>query len=429
MERIASRLLAATVLGAAALLAPRVAAQTTDGFHTIQVIPLVVENASFASRFTFRNPGNAALSISATFFPATGVTPSTSLSCGAFAVPAHSDRTFVSLHALCPGLAGGTQFGLLHLLGSGGASAVFSAYSRVVNPKENGFTVEGFAANEFTSATATVAGLRRRAEAAPLPALQSNCFIGNLADINPLGSPVSTPFLVDAYDATGAHLGQTLQVDLVPGKIVRLLDVFQAVGAPAGDYEDARVAFSEAGPSEPAMVAFCTVQDNTSFGADFRIAKQEVPDGFDGNGAQDGQAQRISETSADVLGRAFELTPNSASSSNTHLMYFRHPDYVSCKLLDAFGADATQAYGLEMRLLAQDASTVIAGGAGQVGFGKTFLGNKADRNAGANTRYLIQVESNGLNTGGSRPYWLHCESGSGHGYGDLIVYRENANRF
>jgi hypothetical protein len=428
MARIRSHLLSAFVIGLLALLAPRAVAQTTDGFHTIQVIPLVVENASFASRFTFRNPGASALSISPTFFPATGVTPDTPLSCGAFSVPAHSDRTFATLHTLCPTLAGGTQFGLLHLLGNGGPSAVFSAYSRVVNPKENGFTVEGFAANEFTSATASVAGVRRRAEAGALPAIQTNCFIGNLADLTPLVPAVSTPFLVDVYDSAGAHLGQTLQVDLVPGKIVRLLDVFAAVGAPAGDRDDARVQFSEVGPYEPAMVSFCTVQDNTSFSADFRIAKQEVPDGFDGNGPQDGQAQRISEDSADLLGRSFDLTPNSASSSNTHLMYFRHPDYVSCKLLDSFGADATPSYGLEMRLLGDD-GIVIAGGAGQVGFGKTFLGDKGDRNAGANTRYLIQVESNGVNTAGTRPYGLHCESGSGHGYGDMVVYRENANRF
>ena len=76
-------------------------------------------------------------------------------------------------------------------------------------------------------------------------------------------------------------------------------------------------------------------------------------------------------------------------------------------------------YGLEMRLL--DAIP-IAGGDGVTGFSELYLGDKFDR-APYNHRYLLQVESNGQNEGNARPYWLECESGSGHTRGDT-VYRD-----
>jgi hypothetical protein len=413
------------------LLAAGASAQTTDGFHASQVFPLVVDNASFAQRFTFRNPNPTPVTISATYYPANGVVPATTLFCPSFVVNAGADRTFTSLRALCPGLDTSTQFGMLYTVSVGTSpAAVYSAYSRVVNPLGNGFTVEGFAANEFTSATASVAGLRRLAAVPGVnPELQSNCFVGNLAELAPNGIAPTTTFTVTLYNSAGAKIGSTVAYDLAPGKIARLREVFEVVGAPPGDYDDARAEFFENGPEEPGMVAYCTVQDNTSFGADFRIAKQEVPDGSVGFGAQDGHAQRVTIVNEDVLGRPFELSIGSASSSNTHVMAFKHPDWVACRLLDAFGAEAAPTYGLEMRLVSANGLDVIAGGSGAVSFSRTYLGDKTDRNQGANTRYLIQVEANGSNTGSSRAYSLRCESGSGHSDGEVVAYKEAINRF
>ena len=413
------------------LLAATAAAQTTDGFHASQVFPVVVDNLSFVSRFAFRNPNPTPVTISATYYPAQTVVPATVMACPSFVVNPGADRIFTSLRELCPGLDPSTQFGMLYTISVGGSpAAVYSAYSRVSNPLGNGFTVEGFAPNEFTSATSSVAGLRRLANAPGInPETQSNCFVGNLPELAPNGVAPVTPFTVTLYDSAGAQLGSTVVFNLAPGKIARLSDVFAAVGAPPGNYDGARAEFFESGPEEPGMVAFCTVQDNTSFGADFRIAKQEVPDGSIGFGAQDGHAQRVTNASEDVLGRPFELAVGSANSSNTHVMAFKHPDWIQCRLLDLFGAEAPPSYGLEMRLVSENGLVVIAGGTGVVAFGRTYLGDKTDRNQGANTRYLLQVEANGSNTGSSRAYSLRCESGSGHSEGEVVAYKEAINRF
>jgi hypothetical protein len=413
------------------LLAGAASAQTTDGFHASQVFPVVVDNPSFVSRFAFRNPNPTPVTISATYYPAQTVVPATVMACPSFVVNAGTDRIFTSLRELCPGLDPSRQFGMLYTISVGGSpAAVYSAYSRVTNPLGNGFTVEGFAANEFTSATASVAGLRRLADAPGInPETQSNCFVGNLPELAPSGVAPATPFTVTLYDSAGAQIGSTVAFNLAPGKIERLSDVFAVVGAAPGNYDGARAEFFENGPEEPGMVAFCTVQDNTSYGADFRIAKQELPDGANGFGAQDGQAQRVTIASEDVLGRPFELTAGSANSANTHVMAFKHPDWVQCRLLDYLGAEAAPSYGLEMRLVSENGLVVIAGGTGAVSFGRTYLGDKTDRNQGANTRYRLEVEANGSNSGSSRAYGLRCESGSGHSEGEVVAYKQAINRF
>ena len=49
------------------------------------------------------------------------------------------------------------------------------------------------------------------------------------------------------------------------------------------------------------------------------------------------------------------------------------------------------------------------------------LGDKIQRGGGANTRYMLEVESNGLNEAAARPYMLHCASGSGTTLGDMVL--------
>ena len=221
---------------------------------------------------------------------------------------------------------------------------------------------------------------------------------------------------------------------MVPGKLTRILDVF-AVAA-AGDYNDAQIKFDELSPDEPALLTFCTVQDNTSFGADFRIGKQET--GWNGVaagafvngevGAQDDHVSRETLVATDMIGRNFELAA-SASSRNTHVIYFRHPDNVQCELINpATGVRALPAYGLEMRMLDQNGQ-VLVGGQDVTGWADYYLGDKTDRNGGANTRYTIEVEDAETNSGAVRPYKLHCQSGSGHTLGDIIRYQESIDLF
>ena len=72
---------------------------------------------------------------------------------------------------------------------------------------------------------------------------------------------------------------------------------------------------------------------------------------------------------------------------------------------------------------------MIGGGNESEGFGETYLGDKRTRNNGANTRYTIEVEWDGTNTGVIKPYRLHCQSGSGSTATDIVRFNEAQDRF
>ena len=111
---LASGLGLAALTGAAPALA-----QTTDGFHAIQIFPVVVDSASFTQRFTFKNPDAAkAALITASFFPADG----TPVSCPDFTIPAGGLKVFASLREACPATLAGSQFGYLYTYTASGAA-------------------------------------------------------------------------------------------------------------------------------------------------------------------------------------------------------------------------------------------------------------------------------------------------------------------
>ena len=413
-------------------------AQSTDGYHAIQVFPVAVDSAAFAQRFTFRNPdATNAITLAVKYFPGTGTSQAAAITCPVVALPANGQAVFSSLRALCPALAAGSQFGFVYTNDSDATrKRPYAAYSRVSSAQGIGFSVEGFPAHTFTSADSVVTGARRIAAAGGAPAFQTNCFVGKMNNVSPILA-ISSDVLVTVRDSAGAILGATTTFSVAPGKLTRVLDVFAAVGAPAGDYNDARVSFEESGTGEPGILSFCTVQDNTSFGADFRIAKQER--GFSQlsltqtPAAQDEHVLRDSTIATDApmsgfsSGRAFTI-PATATGANTHVMYFRHPDYVQCEIIDpATSVRALLAYGLEMRMFGSD-GVLVAGGNNVTGFNSIYLGDKVQRNNGANTRYTIEVESTGANNN-AKPYKLHCISGSGHTDGDILRYQEAIDRF
>ncbi|MBC7656283.1 MAG: hypothetical protein H7147_03800 [Frankiaceae bacterium] len=404
-------------------------AQSTDGYHSIQVFPVVVDSTSYAQRFTIRNPDTVrALNVAVTYFPGAGTSQPSPLTCSPIAVSAGLSLTIASLRALCPQLAEGNQYGYIYLSENSAQNLPFAAFSRAFNPQGIGFNVEAFPAHTFTSADSVVTGIRRLAATSSAPAFQTNCFIGNLNDISPPTIPVETIIEYIISDESGTEIGRN-NVKLVPGKLTRLVDVFAAANMPAGNYNDATIRFEELGSGEPGLMTFCTVQDNTSFGGDFRIGKQEqgFSTAYSSVGAQDDHVSRDSTVDSDMLvpgdveARQFNIP--AGAFRNTHAIYFRHPDFVQCEIIEPVsGIRATADYGLELRLVDQDGMTVIAGGNNSAGFGEVYLGDKTDRNDGANTRYSIQVESNGQNEFGDRPYRLHCQSGSGHSLGDIVRY-------
>ena len=408
-------------------------AQTTDGYHSIQIFPVVVDTASFTQRFNFRNPNDVQVSITPKYYPAQG-TSSGILTCPDIVIQGGKTATFTSLRQICPSLAAGSQFGFLYTSELSPSSLPYAGFSRVANPQGNGFSVEAFPAHTFTSADSVINGLRRRAASGPNPAFQTNCFIGNLNEVTASG-PSTTPVEYTLYNSASTVIGSGT-VNLAPGAYVRLLDVFAAGGAALGDYDDAQMKVVELNNNvdlgAPGIISFCTVQDNTSFGADFRIAKQEVGNGGmaypgDSLGAQDNHVARETLVDADAVGRAFEI--GTGASANTHVIYFRHPDYVQCEVINpSTGLRAVAGYGLEIRLLDPD-GVVVAGGDNITGWSDVFLGDKTERNGGANTRYTVEVEDSQVNTGAVRAYKLHCRSGSGHTLGDLIRYKESIGRF
>jgi len=217
-------------------------------------------------------------------------------------------------------------------------------------------------------------------------------------------------------------------VPVAPGKLVRLLDVFASVGLASGDYDDVTATFEIVGDETPGLLSFCTVQDNSSFGADFRIGKQELGFGFL-PGWQDYAVIRDVRVSGDLrfsgeaLPRKFSIP--AGATGNVHLLYLRHPDVIGCTLYRAVENTVAQPdYGLEMRLIAHlnDSADwgVLAGGDNITGFADLYLGDKTDRGNGANAHYLLEVESNGQNEGVDRPYKIQCRSGSGHTLGEMV---------
>ena len=404
-----------------------VRAQTTDGHHSHQVIPVAVDSSSFTQRFDLSTPNFFPVTVRVRFYPGSG-TPQASagpLDCNDISIPAEGTAAVTSLRSMCPALGAGSAFGFLTLEAAPSSDGmysdipVFAAYSRVSNPQGNGFSVEAFAANVFTSATTRVAGLRRRAATVDSPAFQTNCFFGQM---DKSGGPSVTKRVHYQLTGTGGGAGY---VDVGPGQLVRVLDIFSAAGAPPGDHESASLLVN---PSDTGgwqgIVAFCTVQDNTSFGADFRIAKTGY--GLQGMASEDGTAAREAARTGDSLGRAFQIGPG--NSANTHVVYFRQPDTVQCRLLNPLNGSALSgASGLEMRVY--DAAGLREyGGDLQTGTGVVALGDKM--HGGADNRFLIEVESNESNAASSRSYALYCASGSGNTFGyDLVRYQEAVDRF
>lgn len=434
-----ARITACALLGAAALLPALAAAQSTDGYHSIQVFPLVVDSGSFTQRFNLHNNNDYNIDLRVNYYPGMGVS-GVAITCPHIFINLGSEKVFTSLRAMCPALPVGTsQFGLLVLTdqttGSPGVNT-FAGFSRVSNPQGNGFTVESFAANQFNSAALHITGLRRLTATPSSPTFQTNCFLGNMPLFDPGNTPVSTNVHYTLHDKSGVQIGAGDE-PLLPGQFKRLLDIFFAAGAPAVDYDDAMLRVNYQTVSQAGLIAFCTVQDNTSYGADFRIAKQAGAHTLFGPGltpsAKDILAVRDVRVDHDALGRIFEIPPG--VYSNTHVIYFRQPDYVTCEIINpATGLRATPSYGLEIRSAGPNEET-YGGGNNAVSLppssATSYVGDKENGNMGegANGRAIIEVEDSETNSAANRPYLLHCRTGSGTTGYDILRYKEAIGRF
>jgi hypothetical protein len=305
----------------------------------------------------------------------------------------------------------------------------------VSNSNGAGFSVEGFPAAGFTGGRSAVTGLRRLAATPSAPAFQTNCYVGKMNEVEI--DTGSTPVAYTLVSTSNTVLGSGV-VNLLPGRMVRLFEVFNAVNAPPGDHNDVRLIVEENdAEDEPGIISFCTVQDNTSLNADFRIGKQSfgtiLPSILSNSrGPQDLFVGRDLLLDTDVLGRHFSIP--AGAFHNTHVLYLHQPDVGQCQIIDPFTNQlALPSYGLEIRAVVD--SETAAGGNNSVvvpdpaqGDGNGYLGDKND-GYGSNFRVAIEVGSNGQNTGMERPYKLRCMSGSGFNLLDLVEYQVPGTTF
>lgn len=255
----------AAALVCSALGATPALAQTAFGSSTAIVFPVVASTASFTSTLTLFNPNGASITVHLDYFEANNLGAPGAKPCNDVVVPANGSVAF-TLPAQCT-LDAGSHFGPLVATDAAGTNEFFG-YSRTENTASAGFSIEGFPSENFASDTTNVTGLR--GSTSPAPAFTSNCFVTALTD------PIT--YAVRLFDGpSGAQIGSTLTGSLNAFEQYRYTDVFALTGAPAAtNFANVRAEF-ERTSSDGQMAAFCTVQDNASLGADFRIAKALTP--------------------------------------------------------------------------------------------------------------------------------------------------------
>ena len=161
-------------------------------------------------------------------------------------------------------LPSGNQFGYVTLTVSDDVPSPFIAFSRTQTPGGNGFGIPAYPASaiEAPGLGQYVVGLKRQAAA---PTYQSNCFVASM--------DAATPYQIRLFDdSTGSQIGNTIAGSLAANEMVRYLDIFEAAGIAVGDLSNVSAEFTN-GTSNAALMGFCTVQESTFFGADFRMAQ------------------------------------------------------------------------------------------------------------------------------------------------------------
>ena len=385
MHRFLSRasLLAIACLG----LSANAFAQSPNGFGAIIHVPVVVNTASFQSSIFVFNPNASAANVQFNYTGAAITGTAGPVDCGLHAIPANSTTQF-DLASLCP-LNAGSNFGSLRVFETDSSNRPISVYTRVESPVAfNGFSVEGFPIGGFADdvGPSVAVGLRRNGGS---PGYQTNCFVGSI------GEPVKVD--VSLYDSANTQIGTTQTLDIPAGGLTRMLDVFAAVGGTDGDYTNARAEFRQNSTQvgNPSFSAFCTVQNNSTFDADFRIAKTVTPD--------DQGQQYFSTTNKDGLGNNLVLP---ADSKQLFGMFVAHPDFLSCRVV---GDNAGNA---EIQI--KNPQGVVAAGGDNIGdIPEFFTGEKSTVNGGTNGMWTVEVGSRdgtGLPTG---TYVLQCRAGNG----------------
>ena len=382
------RLSRASLLAAVCLaFSGAAAAQSPNGFSSIIHVPVVVNSAAFSSTIFVHNPGGSAIDVQFDYTGAEITASAGPLDCGSHSIPAGSTVEF-DFAALCP-LTGVSNFGSMRIHETSPINRPIAVYTRVQSPVAgNGFSIEGFPVGGFADdqGASVAVGLKR---SAVLPGYQSNCFVGSI------GEAVAVD--VALYDSANTQIGTTQTIAVPAGGLTRMLDVFAVSGAPDGDYANVRAEFHQNAEQvgNPSFSAFCTVQNNTTFDADFRIAKTVLPDDL-------GQ-QYTSTVNKDAFGANQDIP---AGQKVVYAMFVKHPDFLSCRVIGDGQPNA------ELRVLRPN-GTVAAGGDDINDTGEFFTGEKSTVNNGTNGLWRVEVGArDGAGLAASN-YNLQCRSGNG----------------
>ena len=397
-------------------------AQSTAGNASSIVFPDAAKTGSFETEVFLRSVESVPIDVDVLYYDANGLASPGLKVCNSLTLPVGHVVSF-KLGTQCT-LGAGAHFGLLILRDHAAQKTnLFGAYSRVQHVTTNqGFSIEGFPEHVFSGRASGVIGLKRLAASAPpttaQPGYVATCYVGSLGE--------AVDYSIEVHDgADDAQIGTTLTGSLGPYQLVRYTDILAAVGVPTGDKQNMRVRFDNTTtPAEPAYVAFCTQQDNLSFGADFRIAKSTDSANIT---KLTTRCRGTSDAQCTTLTAPATFSIPDATTKHRYSLFLHHPDYVRCDIVGPGAAN------LELRLLAPAASgqavgPVIAGGNDV----STFYYETGPRNA--------VVNSNGFQTfwtmeigprEGAPPafpagYGFKCLSGSGmHGSGSPSAHADD----
>jgi hypothetical protein len=370
-------------------------AQTIYGGGSLLVLPVVARTASYQSTIYLNSP-DIPTTLQVTYVGGDGNTVVGLTACNNVVLAA-GQTVETDLTTLCglPPLdlvnnpPSNRQFGSLFFADIGGGSfpASVLAYSRVQTPQGDGFSIEGFPLWSFGADKLTVTGLKRQAAT---PGYQTNCFVGSIGE--------AAKGTIQLYDGAGTAKGNPIAFNLSANQLVRHLDIFAVAGLPAGDYSNYRATYTPdlAFIPGPGFTGFCTVQNNTSFDADFRIGKTVL------SGLDLAQAPGVS---------LFGQTGAFPNDRTTFRVLLRNPDVVDCKVVPN-GGEGRSITKIELRLL--DPNDVPrAGGNNLQEAGKIRLPGR-DATGGKIDYWHIEVEgTQNDSTGDNYNFVLTCRSGSG----------------
>ena len=390
----------------------------TAGAGSTVVIPVAASTGSYISETSVYYPGPISgavqsITINVFYYDANGLASPGLKPCSPLTISTGQTTSFL-LASQCT-LGSGAHYGLLVLQDASTEKVnYFFAFNRTqsINTQQ-GFSIEGFPIGNFSGTTANASGLKRIAAA---PGFQSNCFVASL------GEPVN--YTLQLLDSTGAQIGSTLSGSLGAWQLLRYLEIFSAVGAPPGDYTNARAKFTvvpNGGTAYPSLIGFCTVQDNVYFGADFRVAKSVS--GFD-NGQRRVYCRNGNSDCTDVGTSPYQITD--VTKKDAFRLLIRPPDFVKCTIL------GSQASSLELALLPigsfAPGGTVLAGGTGQQSF-YYDTGQRSTSNDGTAEFFNLEIETIALAPAGTYNYSIRCDSGNGTGNSGRAISGGSARGF